>query len=112
LILRISEVWGIFLKIYKKEAFIKSFLLFFIVQTLFLSIIMWQQFKSVAHHYDMRVSYDFKECINLSNCNKYQKDIISKYKKEDYIKYYSDTDDYKIHTTIHTHCHIKGSLIA
>ena len=87
-------MWGTYLKIYEKEAFIKSFTLFFFVQTLFLIIVMWQQYKSVAHHYDMKVMDDLERCLNLSVCNRYQKDVVLKYKKEDYLKQYIHTADY------------------
>jgi len=94
LILKILEGWGIFLKIYEKEAFTKSFILFFAVQTIFLSIVMWQQYKSVAHHYDMKVMYDLDKCIHSSICTKPQKDILLKYTKDDYMKHYIYTIDY------------------
>ncbi len=87
MILKILEVWDIFLKIYEKETFIKSFILFFIVQNIFLAIVMWQQYKSVSHNYDMKVMYDFDKCIDLSICNKYTKD--------NYMNYYMNTIKYK-----------------
>lgn len=89
MILKISEVWGIFLKTYEKEAFIKSFVLFFVIQNIFLSIVMWQQFKSVSHHYDMKVMYDFAKAKSYNTSTKYT--------KESYMRYFVHTTEYKSH---------------
>jgi len=65
-------VWGICLKSYEKESFLKSFVLFFLVQLFFLMVVMWQFYKSVEHKYDMKLMNEMTQCSYTLECPKYE----------------------------------------
>ena len=70
------KVWGIYLKSYEKEAFFKSFFLFFLVQLIFLTVVMWQYHKSITHKYDMHIMQEMTECSYTLDCSKYNMNFI------------------------------------
>jgi len=69
-------VWGICLKNYEKEAFLKSFLLFFLVQLTFLTLVMWQYHKSISHKYEMKIMDEIRQCSYTLDCEKYEMDFV------------------------------------
>ncbi len=87
-------MWGIYLKSYEKEAFIKSFLLFFFVQLLFLSIIMWQYHKSVTHRFDMKIMHEMTQCSYTLTCSKYHMSFIRNLERRELNSFYKSGDDY------------------
>jgi len=66
------------LKSYEKEAFLKSFLLFFVVQFTFFSLLMWQYHKSISHQYEMTIMHEIRQCSYTLACEKYEIDFVDK----------------------------------
>lgn len=78
-------------------------MLFFIVEMLFLSIVMWQYYKRVTHQYDMQVMYEMRECFLSKVCDTYTKipylkdnKIIEKlYKSRDIYMIFKNSNSYQ-----------------
>jgi len=70
------RVWGTYLKSYEKEAFLKSFLFFFLIQLFFLTVVMWQFYKSVSHKYDMKIMHGMTQCSYDFVCPDYTMDLL------------------------------------
>jgi len=90
--------WGTYLKRYEKESFVKSFSLFFGVQFLFLSVVMWQYHKSEVHKYDMYLMHEMTECSYTLACNNFSMDFILMSKDKDYNKWYEEDGYYMLFT--------------
>jgi len=65
-------MWGIYLKSYERESFTKSFLLFFSVQFVFLSIVIYQNYQKNVHKYEMSVGHSMMQCHLKLKCDKFQ----------------------------------------
>jgi len=98
LILKISGVWGICLKSYEKEAFLKSFSLLFLVQFIFLSLVMWQYHKSVDHKYDMKIMHEMTQCSYTLDCPKYEMDFVHDLKGQELNRLYGGSEYYMLFT--------------
>jgi len=71
------------LKSYEKEAFLKSFLFFFLIQLFFLSVVMWQFYNSVTHKHDMKIMHEMTQCSYTLDCSDYTMDIIDDLKQRE-----------------------------
>lgn len=66
------------MKSYELEAFIKSFLLFFILQSAFLAHIIWHQYKVALNNLDNKILSEMKICSLDLKCKNYTIDFIKK----------------------------------
>ena len=69
-------MWGICLKRYEKEAFAKSFLLFFGIQLIFLAIIMFQHYQKLVHQEEMHISAKMMQCALGESCEGLQVSMV------------------------------------
>ncbi len=90
------KVWGICLKSYEKEAFLKSFSLFFFVQFTFLSLVMWQYHKSVSHKYEMKIMHEIRQCSYTLDCVKYDMNFIEHLNGRELNTLYSSDEYYML----------------
>ncbi len=90
--------WGICLKRYEKESFVKSFMLFFGVQFLFLTLVMWQYHKSEVHQYDMHIMHEMTECSYTLACSNFEMDFVPMAKEKEFNKWYEENGYYMLFT--------------
>ena len=92
------------MKSYEKESLLKSFTLFFSIQFIFLSIVIYQHYHKVLHEYDMFIGNKMMQCHLNTECNDFKsltvKDIADKevhtfYKDEDVYMLFKDNALYK-----------------
>lgn len=60
------------MKSYEKEAFKKSFSLFFIIQIIFLSLLTYKTYNDNIHHLESRISSSLMQCYLNKKCSKYK----------------------------------------
>ncbi|CAA6803797.1 MAG: Two-component sensor histidine kinase [uncultured Sulfurovum sp.] len=89
-------MWGTCLKRYEKESFLKSFTLFFSIQMAFLSMVMWQDYKSISHQYDMKIMNKMTQCSFTLECPEYEMDFIEKEKNKELNKFYQEDSIYML----------------
>ena len=93
-----SGVWGTSLKSYEKEAFFKSFSLLFLVQFIFLTLVMWQYHKSVDHKYDMKIMHEMTQCSYTLDCPEYEMDFVHDLKNRELNRFYDGSEYYMLFT--------------
>ena len=91
-------MWGTCLKSYEKEAFLKSFSLLFLVQFIFLTLVMWQYHKSVDHKYDMKIMHEMTQCSYTLDCPKYEMDFVHDLKGKELNHLYGGSEYYMLFT--------------
>ena len=91
-------MWGICLKSYEKEAFLKSFSLLFLVQFIFLTLVMWQYHKSADHKYDMKLMHEMTQCSYTLDCPKYEMDFVHDLKGQELNHLYRGDGYYMLFT--------------
>ena len=91
-------LWGICLKSYEKEAFFKSFSLLFLVQFIFLTLVMWQYHKSADHKYDMKLMHEMRQCSYTLDCPKYEMDFVHDLKSKELNRFYGGSEYYMLFT--------------
>ena len=64
------------MKIYEIEAFKKSFILFFVVQFIFLLFLVYKTYPDKIHHFDNKISSLLMQCYLSKSCNKYNTNIL------------------------------------
>jgi len=64
------------LKIFELEAFKKSFVLFFVVQFIFLLFLIYKTYTDKIHHFDNQISSLLMQCYLSKSCNKYDTNIL------------------------------------
>ncbi len=89
-------MWGICLKSYEKESFIKSFTLFFSVQIIFLSIVIYQDYKKLAHEYEMMIGNQIMQCHLKNNCKNFNTQLISNIHNKDMHTLYNENEIYML----------------
>ncbi len=89
-------MWGICLKIYETESFVKSFTLFFSIQMFFLSMVMWQYYKSIAHEYDMKIMHDMTQCSFTLECPDYIMEFVEQKKGKELNQFYKEESNYML----------------
>lgn len=92
-------MWGICLRSYEKESLLKSFLLFFSVQFIFLSIVIYQDYNKVIHEYDMYVGNKMMQCHLDKECNKFQLNPVQNIGDKRMYTLYVDSDVYMFFKT-------------
>ncbi|VAY88254.1 Two-component system histidine kinase DccS [hydrothermal vent metagenome] len=60
------------MKSYEKEAFKKSFILFFIVQIIFLSLLTYKTYNDNIHHLGSEISSSLMQCYLSKKCDRYK----------------------------------------
>ena len=91
--------WGICLKRYEKEAFLKSFLLFFVVQLIFLTLVMWQFHKSISHQYEMKIMHEIRQCSYSLDCEKYEMSFVNNSEGRELNSLYKSDEYYMLFST-------------
>jgi len=69
------------LKQYEKESIKKSFLLFFTLQFIFISLLLIFHFKNKVHQLDMQITADIVKCSYTLKCDEYNIDFIKNNKE-------------------------------
>ncbi len=92
-------MWGTCLKSYEKESFLKSFILFFSIQMLLLSVIMWQHYHKVLHEYDMQTGNAMMQCYLDGACEQFQGELITKTTLKQRHKLYVENEVYMLFQT-------------
>ena len=92
-------MWGICLKSYEKESFLKSFVLFFSVQMLLLSIVMWQHYHKVLHEYDMQIGNAMMQCYLDGVCDRFQGSVMESIPSKQRHRLYTDDGIYMLFQT-------------
>jgi len=94
-----SEVWGIFLKKVEKESLIKSFLLFFISQSLLIGALFVINYEKEVQTLDAQIFSQMRICSFDLQCKDYKIDFVPKDNHELY-KLYKNSDTLKAYFTI------------
>ena len=89
-------VWGICLKSYEKESLAKSFTLFFSIQFIFLSIVIYQHYHKVLHEYDMHVGNKMMQCHLNIKCNEFQTSFIENIQDKELHTFYKENEIYML----------------
>ena len=84
------------MKIFEVEAFKKSFVLFFVVQFIFLLFLMYKTYSDKIHHYDNQISSLLMQCYLNKSCNKYKLSILNKTNKLQHHLYKENNNIYMI----------------
>lgn len=90
------EVWGICLKSYEKESLVKSFTLFFSIQLIFLSIVIYQHYHKVLHEYDMHIGNKMMQCHLNVECNEFETSLVEDIKDKEPHTFYKDNEVYML----------------
>ena len=84
------------MKSYEKESLLKSFVLFFSVQLLFLSIVIYQHYHKVLHEYDMHVGNKIMQCYMNKECKDFQTTIVKDIQDKKFHTFYKDSEVYML----------------
>jgi len=93
-------VWGTCLKKVEKESLFKSFLLFFISQTILIGALFFIDFTKVHQTFDAHIFSQMRICSFNLQCKKFKIAFVPKNGHELY-KLYKDTDELSAYFTIH-----------
>ena len=84
------------MKSYEKESLKKSFLLFFSVQFVFLSIVIYQHYNKVLHEYEMHVGNKIMQCHLDKKCEDFNVKFIKDVGKKKLHTFYKDDEVYML----------------
>ncbi len=82
------------MKIYEIESLLKSFLIFFFMQEILLSTIMWYQYQSGVNSIDMRIKSQMKICSFNLKCERFELDFVPVGTEEKIRHFYKNGDVY------------------
>ncbi len=82
------------MKNHEKEAFLKSFILFFIVGLVFLFVAMYQHYYKKLHDYDMQVESNIIQCHLNSSCKTFKISQVFNIKNKKLHQLYKDKSIY------------------
>ena len=80
------------MKSYEKEAFLKSFILFFGIQLVFLSIVIFQYYKKKIDEHDTHIAYKMVKCSYTLKCEEFSIDFVNLDKSYEFNTLYKQKD--------------------
>ncbi|MDQ7044435.1 MAG: HAMP domain-containing sensor histidine kinase [Sulfurimonas sp.] len=84
------------MKTYEKESLLKSFLLFFSVQLVFLSLVIYQHYHKILHEYDMHLGNQMMQCHLDSSCHSFTSSFIVSKEDKELHTFYTDDEIYML----------------
>lgn len=84
------------MKSYEKESLLKSFTLFFSIQFIFLSIVIYQHYHKVLHEYDMFIGNKMMQCHLDAECNDFKSSTVKDIADKEVHTFYKDEEVYML----------------
>ena len=84
------------MKSYEKESLLKSFLLFFSVQLIFLSIVLYQHYHKVLHEYDMHIGNKIMQCHLNAECKDFESTAVKNIGQRKLHTLYTESEVYML----------------
>jgi len=98
------------LKSYEKESLLKSFVLFFSVQLIFLSIVIYQHYHKVLHEYEMHIGNKIMQCHLNKKCKDFKRTIVKDVENKKMHTFYKESEVYMLFKSENSYVKMSISL--